>query len=970
MLNRGGVAIVLIMAGLILPGAARAAVVTNSSESLRTGWYPGETSITPELVEGGTFGQEWSTKVEGQVYAQPLLDGSTLLVATEANHVYGLDPGDGTPRWSTTLAHPTPWNPTDIGCADLTPQIGVTSTPVIDTASNTAYLTHKSYASGSSGAARWWLDAIDMSSGAERAGFPVALEGEAQNLPGTQFDATDQLQRPGLLLMEGVIYAAFGSDCDHEPYEGWVFGVTSAGAVKARWATDREGGGVWEAGSGLTSDGPGTILLSTGNGADPEPPILGSTPPEDLAEAVVRLAVQPNGTLKAVDFFAPYDADELNTWDADFGSGGVTGLPSPWFGTASLPHLAVIVGKDGYVYLLNRDDLGGFGVGEHGQDDVVQRVGPNGGVWSRPGVWPGEGGWVYIPTASAGHSGTGSSGNLDVYHYGLTTEGEPSLVLAGVSSDAFGFSSGPPVITSSGAENGSALVWIVWAPNSTGEGAQLRAYATKPVSKKPVLVWSEPIGQAPKFAAPGVGLGRLYVGTRDGHVLAFGSPVTPALSGSRTEFPVTTVGADSEKTLTLTANTAITIERIESSEGQFKAGTPSPHLPAPLEPGQQISIPLTFVPKAAGPQAATLKVITAEGQTLPFSMSGEGRYAGAKLEMSPPVVTFGGTTLGSKVFETALLKNVGSAPLQIERTSGPGAPFAVGSLPAELEPGQEVQVPIEFAPSSYGTFDKTFELETTGGTASIHLTGVAAPAGLLQISPATVEFGQVPAGGEETRAFSIANTGGLPVKINISKPPVASSFRAQTSLPEGESVIAPGETVTEAVRFAPAQPGPASDVWRIAGEDASGLHEVLLRGEGVTPSPVLASPAPGAGPGLTLVQPLLAGRLLSTRLTARRSGLVPIRLGCSGRGGVCRGTLTISTTRRYRRHGHLTALLLGKAGFSVSAGRNGTVRVRLSPEARRLLAHQHRFRVRVSVATRTPAGTAHVQAVLLLSLAR
>lgn len=134
----------------------------------------------------------------------------------------------------------------------------------------------------------------------------------------------------------------------------------------------------------------------------------------------MRLQVQSNGTLAATDFFMPYDASSLDTWDADFGSGGVTGLPDQWFGTAALPHLAVAVGKDGYVYLLDRDDLGGYGMGENGEDAVVQRIGPNGGVWSRPGVWPGEGGWVYIPTASAGHSASGESGNLDVYSYGLT----------------------------------------------------------------------------------------------------------------------------------------------------------------------------------------------------------------------------------------------------------------------------------------------------------------------------------------------------------------------------------------------------------------------------------------------------------------------------------------------------------------------------------------------------------------------
>ena len=110
--------------------------------------------------------------VNGQVYAQPLLENGTLLVATETNHVYGLDPATGTAKWSASLG--TPWNPADIGCGDLTPSIGVTSTPVIDTATNTAYLTHKTYVSGTSGPAAWYMDALDMTSGQERPGFPVS----------------------------------------------------------------------------------------------------------------------------------------------------------------------------------------------------------------------------------------------------------------------------------------------------------------------------------------------------------------------------------------------------------------------------------------------------------------------------------------------------------------------------------------------------------------------------------------------------------------------------------------------------------------------------------------------------------------------------------------------------------------------------------------------------------------------------
>src|SRR5215218_6069353 len=538
---------------------AFAAGVTRDGDDLRTGWYPDQQSLTPQLVSGGTFGQLWSAAVDGQVYAQPLLANGTLLVATENNKLYGLNPASGAIRWTVNLG--TPWRAADIGCGDLTPNIGVTATPVIDAATNTAYLTHKTYASGTSGPAAHWLDAIDLSTGAQKAGFPVRLSGTAQNASGQTFNATNELQRPGLLLMDGVVYAAFGGHCDITPYQGWIFGVSTAGVVKARWVADQtgNGAGIWQSGAGLTSDGSGNILLSTGNGGAPSSAILGSTPPGNLGESVVRVKVQADGSLRATDFFAPFDAFSLDSWDADFAAGGVTGLPRPVFGTAALPNLAVAVGKQGYVYLLNRDDLGGSRQGPSGSDRVVQRIGPYGGVWSRPGVWPGDGGYVYIPTASGGNSAAGSSGNLRVYKYGLSGTGQPALSLQGTSTDAFGFSSSAPIITSDGTTSGSALVWLIWSPGGSGVGAQLRAYDPIPVSGAPRLRWSAPIGQSAKFNPPGVGAGRVYVGTRDGHVLGFGSPVTPVLTGSATAFPTTTVGSTSQRTLTLTATDAITL---------------------------------------------------------------------------------------------------------------------------------------------------------------------------------------------------------------------------------------------------------------------------------------------------------------------------------------------------------------------------------------------------------------------------
>jgi hypothetical protein len=850
--------LLLVGVGQALASETPGSELTNAGGDLRTGWYPNEPSITPELLSGGTFGRLWSTPVEGQVYAQPLLDDGTLLVATEENNLYGLNPATGAQQWTKNLGEP--WNPGEISCADLAPKVGVTATPVIDPATNIAYMTYKTYRTAET-EPEWFMDAVNVSTGEQEPHFPVQLSGTAQNASGQVFHAGTELQRPGLLLMEGVVYAAFGSDCDHPDWQGWVFGVSTAGEVKARWVADEtgEGAGIWQSGAGLTSDGPGTILLSTGNGGAPTTPAPGDTPPTDLGESIVRLDVQPGGSLKAVDFFAPYNASFLDTWDADFASGGVTGLPEEAFGThvfgtSAIPHLAVAVGKDGYVYLLNRDNLGGIGQGPSDSDDVVQRIGPYGGVWSRPGVWPGEGGWVYIPTASGGTSGAGSSGNLRVYQYGLSGSGMPTLSLQGTSKEAFGFSSSAPVITSDETNEGSALVWIVWAPNGTGEGAQLRAYAPVPVDGEPVLLWSAPVGTSAKFATPGVGAGRLYVGTRDGHVLAFGSPVTPILAGSATTFPKTTDGSSSERTVTLTATEPLTLATLKSSSSQFKLGTPSPSLPATLTTGQTVELPITFAPSGTGPIGATLTATTSTNKTATFGLSGTGQAAGPKLEATPPLVTFDGTLVGETESAGATFRNVGAMPLTINGVNLPAAPFSTSGVPtvsSTIEPGQSVTIIVTFEPSTTGSFNDKIGLETTGGNQAIGLSGSASLPGTLEITNETVEYGEVQVGSTESESFTIKNTGASAVPLTKSKPPIGGAFTATTSLPEG-TTIEPGESVTETVRFAPTSPGPATGVWELNGEkDTNGLQKVHFNGDGMLP-PTLTPSTKSTG----LVTPL------------------------------------------------------------------------------------------------------------------
>lgn len=528
--GRGFVAGLLAIA-LALASAAHAAQVGRDADLLRTGWYRDQPGISPQAISSGSFGQLFSTGVTGAVYGQPLVFGNTLLVATQANWIYGLDPISGAIQWSRSVG--TPWNSLDtLACSDIVPVVGVTATPVIDDVTGIAYFTSKTYQSGTSGPAIWTMHAVAVATGAEQPGFPVTIQGTADNNPDQTFSPSTQNQRPGLLLLNGVVYAAFGSVCDITPFQGWVIGVSTAGSITTRWVdlsgSNTSGAGIWMAGSALVSDGPGQILFSTGNGmgvGTPTVPSPGHSPPADLGESIVRLSVQVDGSLLPSDFFTPSNASvNYDAADIDVGSGGVVGLPYPWFGTVTYPNLFVEVGKPGILYLLAGNSLGGYQQGAGGGDQVVQEIGPDGGVWSKPAVWGGDGGWVYVPTADTTLSAEPSVGYLRAYHAGVDGLGVPTLALAGSAADFFGVSSSAPIVTSDGTRSGSALLWIIWNPDGSGVGAQLRAYDVVPVNGTLHLRFSADVGQGSKFNPPGVAGNRLYVGTRDGHVIGFGLP--------------------------------------------------------------------------------------------------------------------------------------------------------------------------------------------------------------------------------------------------------------------------------------------------------------------------------------------------------------------------------------------------------------------------------------------------------------
>lgn len=821
------VALVALLSAALLAAtgeAAQADQSTGSVDNLRTAWDSAESGgLSPASVQASDFGQVFSAQLDGQVYSQPLPVAGTLVVATENNKVYGLDRETGAINWTRDLG--PAWPASALSCADLAPTIGSTSTPVYDAATNAIYLTAKVNDGADVQHPHWYLHAINPGTGTERPGWPVTIAGAPSNDPTVPFDPYYEHQRPALLLMGGVVYAGFGSHCDRQPYRGYVVGVsTTRAAVTAMWAAEtgasNMGAGIWQAGGGLISDGPGRILLSTGNGISPAPG-PGSAPPGTLSESVVRLQVQADGSLTSADFFSPSDAPTMDMNDTDLGSGAPAALPAG-FGTASHPHLLVQQGKDGRVFLLDRDNLGGRKQGANGTDAVVGVTGPYQGQWGHPAVWGGDGGYVYV---------AGNGGPLRALKYGVTGAGLPALSLAGTSGDSFPYSSGSPIVTSDGTTSGSALVWIVMSSGPTGANATLRAYRPTPDGAGQLaLLWSGPIGTASKFVTPTSDGGRVYVGTRDGKVLAFGRPAKTALTASPVEFGYVAVGATGTATALLTATQAVTVNAVGTTA---PFGATSPALPRTLTPGQTLQVPVSFTPTAAGGASDVLTVTTNVG-TFAVSLHGTGSQPG--LAAAPASLAFGSQPTGHTSTLNVQVTNTGTSTETITGSTAPSAPFTASGLPtngATVPAGGSFVVSVTYAPTAAESDNSSVTVSSTSGTLTIPLTGVGVTGqGHLQLTPPSLDFGSVALGTSSTRSFDIVNTGNLPVTITRAKAP-AGDFSAPTPLAEG-LVIGPGAVVHQAVVFAPSVGGAQTSDYAVTGDDGQGTLTEPLTGTSPT----------------------------------------------------------------------------------------------------------------------------------------
>ncbi len=348
---------------------------TYHADKFRSGVNLQEFALTASTVKASTFGKLFSRSVDGQIYAQPLYVANltiagarhnVVFVATEHSSVYAFD-ADGrstSPLWKRSFINPSVGITTIAKPANalISPEISISSTPVIDTSTGTMYV---SVSTSESGAIVHRLHALSLTTGAEKFGGPIRIQG---SVPGTYpalavngtlpFVSKQHLQRPALLLLNGNVYIAYGSNGDVLPYNGWLFVYSAAGTgVLHRVAIfctspDQGAAAIWQSGDGPAADSNGNIYLATGNG-----PFDLNTGGRDAGNTVLKLALQ-SGALVRLDYFAPSNTAQLTADDLDLGAGGPI-LPSTQAGAAA-PNLVVVGGKDGKIYLVNRSNLGQF----------------------------------------------------------------------------------------------------------------------------------------------------------------------------------------------------------------------------------------------------------------------------------------------------------------------------------------------------------------------------------------------------------------------------------------------------------------------------------------------------------------------------------------------------------------------------------------------------------------------------------
>jgi hypothetical protein len=504
-------------------------VTTYHYDNTRQGLNAQETILTPANVNSTKFGKVGFYTTDGKVDAQPLFAANVTVsstvtenlvyVATEHDSVYAFAPATGDQVWKTSVLAAGETRSDDHGCSQITPEIGITSTPVIDRSrgpNGAIFVVGMTKDSGGNYHQR--LHALDLATGAELSGSPTEI---AATYPGTgdnssngvvTFDPAQYAERAGLLLLNGTIYLGWTSHCDYRPYTGWVMGYSES-TLKQTTVLDLTPNGyegsVWMAGFGMAADTSGNIYFLDANGAFSGNFNANGFPlDDDYGNAMIKLSTT-DGKLAVADYFQPYNTIYESSVDADLGSGGAILIPNVKNNAGTVYQLLVGAGKDDNIYVANTANMGKFNQNGSSNSNLYQELTDAlvQGAWSGPAyfnntVYYGSQGDVLkaFPISNAKLATTPSSKSAITFTYPGTT----------------------PSVSANGTSNG-----IVWAMQDCTCGAAA-LYAFDATNLANLLYDSnqaaggrDSFGTGNKFITPVVVNGNVYVGTPTG-VAVFG----------------------------------------------------------------------------------------------------------------------------------------------------------------------------------------------------------------------------------------------------------------------------------------------------------------------------------------------------------------------------------------------------------------------------------------------------------------
>jgi chitodextrinase len=497
-----------------------AGIFTFHNDNMRTGQNSSETVLTTSNVNSASFGKLFTRPTDGLTYASPLYvenvsvpaQGSKNLVyiATEHDSVYAYD-ADGkstTPVWKDSFINPangvTTVPAADTGeCCDIPNEIGITSTPVIDKTTNTLYVVAKTKeVSGGTTTYVQRLHALDLATGAERFGGPVVIQA---TVPGTgagsvggqlAFNSLRENQRTALLLLNGTLYFGFSSHGDNQPYHGWIFGYNASNLQRTLAlciTPNDEGAGVWMSGGALASDASGSIFYVSGDGE-----FTGNTGGSSWGDSYLKMSQA--GTI--TDYFTPFNQAALNAANHDLGSGGLLLIPDQ---PGAHPHEMISSGKDGAIYLVDRDSLGHYNGTSNTNIQTLQNIFPNGSP---------EPGNFSSPVYFNGYVFFGPTGD-SIQAFKLTNGLLPTSATLR-STAVFPVRGTPMTVSSNGASNG--ILWAVQPSGSSAPGT-LRAYdptgsmngVLKEIYDSDQAGSRDTLDPGAKFSIPVVANGKVFV---------------------------------------------------------------------------------------------------------------------------------------------------------------------------------------------------------------------------------------------------------------------------------------------------------------------------------------------------------------------------------------------------------------------------------------------------------------------------